>query len=33
MSFYELGLYLLNLWTLFTVRNNSWVTRTTTAQA
>jgi hypothetical protein len=33
MFFYEGVLYWLNLWALFTVRNKSWVTRTTTAQA
>jgi len=33
MFFYEGILYWLNLWALFTVRNKSWVTRTTTAQA
>ena len=33
MLFYEGVLYWLNLWALFTVRNKSWVTRTTTAQA
>jgi hyaluronan synthase len=33
MFFYELCLYWLNLWALFTVKNKSWVTRSTTAQA
>jgi hyaluronan synthase len=33
MVFYELCLYWLNLWALFTVRNKSWVTRQATAQA
>jgi hypothetical protein len=33
MLFYEVCLYWLNLWALFTVRNKSWVTRTATAQA
>jgi hyaluronan synthase len=33
MLFYELCLYWLNIWALFTVRNTSWVTRTATAQA
>jgi hyaluronan synthase len=33
MFFYELCLYWLNLWALFTVKNKSWVTRTSTAQA
>src|SRR5580765_5497920 len=33
MFFYEGVLYWLNLWALFTVRNKSWVTRTSTAQA
>jgi hyaluronan synthase len=32
MFFYELCLYWLNLWALLTVRNTSWVTRSTTAQ-
>jgi hypothetical protein len=33
MLFYECCMYWLNLWALFTVRNRSWVTRATTAQA
>jgi hyaluronan synthase len=33
MLFYELCLYWLNIWALFTVKNKSWVTRTATAQA
>jgi hyaluronan synthase len=33
MLFYELCMYWLNLWALFTVKNKSWVTRTQTAQA
>ena len=33
MFFYELCLYWLNLWALFTVKNKSWVTRASTAQA
>jgi hypothetical protein len=33
MLFYELCMYWLNLWALFTVKNTSWVTRTQTAQA
>jgi hyaluronan synthase len=33
MLFYECCLYWLNLWALFTVKNRSWVTRTSTAQA
>jgi len=33
MFFYELCLYWLNLWALFTVKNKSWVTRSSTAQA
>jgi hyaluronan synthase len=33
MLFYEGCLYWLNLWALFTVKNRSWVTRTSTAQA
>ena len=33
MVFYEVCLYWLNLWALFTVRNKSWVTRQATAQA
>jgi cellulose synthase/poly-beta-1,6-N-acetylglucosamine synthase-like glycosyltransferase len=33
MLFYEVCLYWLNLWALFTVRNKSWVTRQATAQA
>jgi cellulose synthase/poly-beta-1,6-N-acetylglucosamine synthase-like glycosyltransferase len=33
MVFYECCLYWLNLWALFTVKNRSWVTRTSTAQA
>ena len=33
MIFYEVCLYWLNLWALFTVRNKSWVTRQATAQA
>jgi hyaluronan synthase len=33
MLFYEVCLYWLNLWALFTVKNKSWVTRQATAQA
>ncbi len=33
MLFYECCLYWLNLWALFTVKNRSWVTRTSTAQS
>jgi hyaluronan synthase len=33
MLFYECCMYWLNLWALFTVKNRSWVTRATTAQA
>jgi hyaluronan synthase len=33
MFFYELCLYWLNLWALFTVRNKSWVTRSASAQS
>jgi cellulose synthase/poly-beta-1,6-N-acetylglucosamine synthase-like glycosyltransferase len=33
MLFYEVCLYWLNLWALFTVKNRSWVTRQVTAQA
>jgi hypothetical protein len=33
MLFYEVCLYWLNLWALFTVKNSSWVTRQQTAQA
>jgi hyaluronan synthase len=33
MVFYEVCLYWLNLWALFTVKNRSWVTRQVTAQA
>lgn len=33
MLFYEGCMYWLNLWALFTVKNRSWVTRTSTAQA
>jgi hyaluronan synthase len=33
MFFYEFCMYWLNLWALFTVKNRSWVTRATTAQA
>jgi cellulose synthase/poly-beta-1,6-N-acetylglucosamine synthase-like glycosyltransferase len=33
MLFYECCMYWLNLWALFTVKNRSWVTRTSTAQA
>ena len=33
MVFYEVCLYWLNLWALFTVKNTSWVTRQATAQA
>lgn len=33
MLFYEGCMYWLNLWTLFTVKNRSWVTRAQTAQA
>ena len=33
MLFYECCLYWLNLWALFTVKNRSWVTRTSSAQA
>ena len=33
MLFYELCMYWLNLWALFTVKNRSWVTRGSTAQA
>jgi hypothetical protein len=32
MVFYEVCLYWLNLWALFTVKNSSWVTRQHTAQ-
>jgi hyaluronan synthase len=33
MVFYECCMYWLNLWALFTVKNRSWVTRASTAQA
>jgi hyaluronan synthase len=33
MLFYECCMYWLNLWALFTVKNRSWVTRASTAQA
>ena len=33
MLFYEICLYWLNVWALFTVKNRSWVTRQVTAQA
>jgi len=33
MIFYEVCLYWVNIWALFTVRNTSWVTRAETAQA
>jgi hyaluronan synthase len=33
MLFYELCLYWLNVWALFTVKNKSWVTRQVSAQA
>jgi cellulose synthase/poly-beta-1,6-N-acetylglucosamine synthase-like glycosyltransferase len=33
MLFYEVCLYWLNLWALFTVKNKSWLTRQATAQA
>ena len=33
MLFYEVCLYWLNLWALFTVKNKSWLTRQVTAQA
>ena len=33
MLFYECCLYWLNLWALFTVKNRSWVTRTSSAQS
>jgi hyaluronan synthase len=33
MLFYEVCLYWLNLWALFTVKNTSWVTRQSVAQA
>jgi hyaluronan synthase len=33
MLFYEVCLYWLNLWALFTVKNTSWVTRQQTAQS
>jgi len=33
MFFYEVCLYWVNIWALFTVRNKSWVTRAEVAQA
>jgi len=33
MLFYECCLYWLNLWALFTIKNRSWVTRTSSAQS
>jgi hypothetical protein len=33
MVFYESCMYWLNLWALFTVKNTSWVTRTSSAQS
>ena len=33
MLFYEFCLYWLNIWALFTVKNKSWVTRQSVAQA